>query len=142
MEQGPSNKALQDLETLFKLDPEKFKAHYLAGLIRIGIGEDEKALENLIKAGSLQDGHAEIWSHIANLWNRLGEPEKALAAIQGTGTRSGILLPPAIRELLGSQTGHSPIRDHCRTSITLKQLMWLESEDSWVLAHSGYLAGG
>ena len=44
------NKALQDLETLFNLDPENFEAHYLAGLIRIGIGEDEKALENLIKA--------------------------------------------------------------------------------------------
>ena len=51
-------------------------------MIRIGIGEDGKALENLIKAGSIQDGHAEIWSHIANLWNRLGEPEKALAAIR------------------------------------------------------------
>ena len=60
-------KALQDLEALFVHDPENFEAHYLAGLIRISIGQEEKALENLIQAGSLQDGHAEIWSHIANL---------------------------------------------------------------------------
>ncbi|MEL0179436.1 MAG: tetratricopeptide repeat protein [Deltaproteobacteria bacterium] len=136
------NKALQDLETLFKLDPENFEAHYLAGLIRIGIGEDEKALENLIKAGSLQDGHAEIWSHIANLWNRLGEPEKALAAI-----RKALELAPESYPYLQQYVNYLEARLDTHQSetiaelrVTLKQLMWLESEDSWVLAHSGYLS--
>ena len=135
-------KALQDLEALFVHDPENFEAHYLAGLIRISIGQEEKALENLIQAGSLQDGHAEIWSHIANLWNHLGETEKALAAI-----RKALEHAPESYPYLQQYVNYLETRLDTHQSETiddlrmaLRQLMWLESNDSWVLAHSGYLS--
>ncbi len=141
--------ALDDAGKALSLNADLFEAHYLIGVIlgRKTVPDDpeksEQALEALITASQINSMNPDIWLRISDLWERQREPEKALQAM----LRAVELAPESKlylrrytvmqeKELDQATQNNSEIIAESLHK-TLKHMLKLFPEDSWVQAHYG-----
>lgn len=141
--------ALDDARKALILNADLFEAYYLIGVIlgRKTAPDDpeksEQALEALITASQINSMNPDIWLRISDLWERQGEPEKAIQAML-----RAVELSPESKLYLRRYTVmqekelDQPTRnnsDEIAESLhkTLKHMLKLFPEDSWVHAHYG-----
>ena len=134
--------ALAEVKKALGLDPDLFEAHYLAGIIHSRRKEHEKAVDAFISASRIQEDHPELWSRIAAMWEKLGEPRKARAAIRKALDHDpeSFLFLQQYATLLESALDEDDPETIAELRAAIRQLLWLGPEDSWVLAHAGFLA--
>ena len=63
-----------------KINPNNFEAYYNKGLLHYKIGDFEKALEVLYKAGELNWKHKDVWYYSGKVLEKLERYDKALEA--------------------------------------------------------------
>jgi len=141
--------ALEDARKARSLNPDLFESHYLIGVIlgRKTNPEDPEmiglALEALISASQINNMNPDVWLRISDLWQRKGELKKAKLAML-----RAVELSPESKPYLRRYTvlqekeldeavkqNSAEISDSLRK--TLKHMLKLFPDDSWVHAHYG-----
>ena len=141
--------ALKDARKALSLNSDLFESHYLIGVIlgRKTDTEDpemiDQALESLISASQINSMNPDVWLRISDLWQRKGESKKAkqamLQAVELSPEsklylrRYTILHEKELDEAV--QQNSEGISDSLRN--TLKHMLKLFPDDSWVHAHYG-----
>ena len=141
--------ALEDARKARSLNPDLFEAHYLIGVIlgRKTDPEDtemaDRALEALISASQINSTNPDVWLRISDLWQRKGESKKAkLAMFRAVELspeskiylrRYTVLQEKELDEAV--QPNSAEISESLRK--TLKHMLKLFPDDSWVHAHYG-----
>jgi arylsulfatase A-like enzyme/Tfp pilus assembly protein PilF len=74
---GQPAQSLPALREALRLEPRHWLAWYLLGTTQFRMGRLEAALEALLKAFEIQPDHLALRREIADLYLRLGQPEKA-----------------------------------------------------------------
>jgi len=86
---GQVGQCLPRLREALRLEPRHWLAWYLLGTAQFRLGQLEAALEALLKAHEIQPEHQALRQEIADLYRRLGQPEKAHAFQQEQAAGSG-----------------------------------------------------
>ena len=141
--------ALEDVRKSLILNPDKFEAHYLLGVI-LGRKTDpenpemvDQALEALISASQINSTNSDVWMRISDLWQRKGESIKARMAM----FRAVELSPESklylrsyavlLEKELDESVRQNSVKISELLSKTLKHMLKLFPGDSWVHAHYG-----
>ena len=141
--------ALEDAKKSLSLNSDLFEAHYLIGII-LGRKTDpenpeflDRALEALISASQINSTNSDLWMRISDLWQRKGESNKArLAMLRAVELspesklylrRYAILQEKELDETVRQNSAEISESLHK----TLKHMLKLFPNDSWVHAHYG-----
>ena len=136
--------AIEDARKAQNLNQGLFEAHYLIGVI-LGQkkGSEDRALEALISASKINSTNPDIWFRISELWLRKGQSKKARLAMHHAvelSPGSNLYLRSysvLLEKELDEDVHQNSVEISKSLGKSLKHMLKLFPDDSWVQAHFG-----